>query len=236
MRFKIETGADVTIIAKKTWLAMKDKPRLEPTAVRLNSVDGQLKAFGQFVAVTKHRNTVYRINVIVIEGEKMTNLLSRDVAADMVLVCRQEQVIRSVTELADCCTAMVPVIKKTGAVRVRVDLKQLNAAVRREHHMLPSLSDIAPKHAESKVFSTLDAARGSWQIQIDEDSQLLTTVIRPFGRYAFCRLPFGISSVPEIFQCKTSTLLEGLDGVEVIITYWFMVVTEKNTTLVSMLS
>ena len=38
LRFKIDTGADVTITTKKTWLAMKDKPRLEPTAVRLNSV------------------------------------------------------------------------------------------------------------------------------------------------------------------------------------------------------
>ncbi|KAK2172476.1 hypothetical protein NP493_958g00015 [Ridgeia piscesae] len=91
LRFKIDTGADVTIITKKTWLAMKDKPRLEPTAVRLNSVGGQLKAFGQFMAVTKHRNTVYRFNVIVIEGEKITNLLSQDVAADMGLVCRLEQ-------------------------------------------------------------------------------------------------------------------------------------------------
>ena len=92
LRFKIDTGADVTIITKTTWLAMKDKPRLEPTAVRLNSVGGQLKAFDQFMAVTKHSNTVYRFNVIVIEGDKMTNLLSRDVAADMGLVCRLEQV------------------------------------------------------------------------------------------------------------------------------------------------
>ena len=44
------------------------------------------------MAVTKHRNTVYCFNVTVIEGEKMTNLLSRDVAADMGLVCRLEQV------------------------------------------------------------------------------------------------------------------------------------------------
>ena len=66
------------------------------------------------------------------------------------------------------------------------------------------------------MFSTLDAASGFWQIPIDEDSQLLTTFITPFGRYAFCRLPFGISTAPEIFQRKMSTLLEGLDGVEVI--------------------
>ena len=248
---------------------MKDKPRLEPIAIRLNSVGGQLKAFGQFMVVTKHRNTVYRFNMIVTEEEKMTNLLSRDVAADMGLVCRLEQVdasgdddariglmktepvtikvkagaeplylttarrvpfplmdavkeelnnmvesgvIRSVTEPTDWCAAMVPVIKKTGTVRICVDLKQLNTAVRREHHMLPSLEDIAPELAGSKVFSTLDAASGFWQIPIYEDSQLLTTFITPFGRYAFCRLPFGISSAPEIFQRKMSTLLEGLDG------------------------
>ena len=29
-------------------------------------------------------------------------------------------------------------------------------------------------------------------------------------------MPFGISSAPEIFQRKLSTLLEGLDGVKVI--------------------
>ena len=49
LRFKIDTGSDVTIITKKIWLAMKDKPRLEPTAVRLNSTGGQLKAFGQLM-------------------------------------------------------------------------------------------------------------------------------------------------------------------------------------------
>ena len=120
--------------------------------------------------------------------------------------------IRYVTEPTDWCAAMVPVIKKTGALRICVDLKQLNTAVRREHHMLHSLKDIAPKPAESKVFSTLDATSGFWQIQIEEDSQLLTIIITPFGRYGICRLPFEISSAPEIFQRKMSTLLEGLDG------------------------
>ena len=69
-------------------------------------------------------------------------------------------VIRYVTDPTDWCAAVVPVIKKTGAVRICVDVKQLNTAVRREHHMLPSLEDIAPKLAGSKVFSTLDAASG----------------------------------------------------------------------------
>ena len=42
---------------------------------------------------------------------------------------------------------------------------------------------------------------------------MLTTFITPFGRYCFNRLPFGISSAPEIFQRTMSSILEGLDGV-----------------------
>ena len=62
----------------------------------------------------------------------------------------------------------------------------------------------------------LCVSASTWRIPIDEDSQLLTTFITSFGRYAFCTLPFGISSAPEIFQHKMSTLAEGLDGIEVI--------------------
>ncbi|XP_060085463.1 uncharacterized protein K02A2.6-like [Ylistrum balloti] len=36
---------------------------------------------------------------------------------------------------------------------------------------------------------------------------------RPFGRFRYHRLPFGISSAPEIFQRRMSMILEGLDGV-----------------------
>ena len=45
---------------------------------------------------------------------------------------------------------------------------------------------------------------------------LAAVLITPFGCYAFRRLPFGIWSVPEIFQRKMLSLLEGLSEVEVI--------------------
>ena len=35
----------------------------------------------------------------------------------------------------------------------------------------------------------------------------------PFGRFAFRRLPFGISSAPEHFQKRMQRILEGLNGV-----------------------
>ena len=54
------------------------------------------------------------------------------------------------------------------------------------------------------VFSKLDAECGFHQILLSEDSQKLTTFINPFGRYCYTRLPFGITSAPEIFQRRMS--------------------------------
>jgi hypothetical protein len=68
-------------------------------------------------------------------------------------------------------------------------------------------------NSNSKFFSKLDANSGFSQIPLDPQSRLLTTFITPFGRFCFNRLPFGISSAPEIYQRMMSEILEGLDGV-----------------------
>lgn len=140
----------------------------------------------------------------------------------------KDEVIRKVTEPTGWCSPMVPVVKPSGALRICVDLKRLNKAVRREHYNLPSLDDIAPKLKGSTVFSKLDAASGFWQVPLEEESQLLTTFITPFGRFAFRRMPFGISSAPGIYQRKMSNLLHGMEGVQVIMDDVLIHGTERN--------
>ena len=78
-------------------------------------------------------------------------------------------------------------------------LKRLNKSMKREKYILPIIDDILPKLAGAKVFSLSDAASGFWQIRLCRESAKLTTFITPFGRYYFNRLPFGITSAPEIF-------------------------------------
>ncbi|KAI4884911.1 hypothetical protein NFI96_000924, partial [Prochilodus magdalenae] len=124
-------------------------------------------------------------------------------------------IIQKVTEPTEWYAPMVPAPKKSGKVRICADLKRLNKAVKRKRFILPTAEEIIAGLSGSTVFSSLDAAAGFWQIPLDKDSQRLTTFITPFARYCFKRLPFGITSAPEIFQRKMVETLEGLQGVSV---------------------
>ena len=111
------------------------------------------------------------------------------------------------------CAEMVVAPKKSGSVRICVDLKLLNLGVLREVHPLPKVDDTLAQLTGAKLFSKLDANSGFWQIPLAPASRLLTTFITPFGRFCFNKLPFGISSAPEHFQKRMSDILVGLEGV-----------------------
>lgn len=69
--------------------------------------------------------------------------------------------------------------------------------------------------AGAKYFSTLDATQGFLQIKLDEESSKLCTFGTPFGRNRFLRLPYGLSSAPEVFQEKMSQMFGNIEGVNV---------------------
>ena len=111
---------------------------------------------------------------------------------------------------------MVTVPKKNGKICICLDPKNLNKAIQRENYLLPTIEDIATCLHGAKVFTKLDVHSGFWHIALDKKSSYLTTFHTPFGRYHWNRVPFGISSAPEVFQCKMHKLTDGLSGIEVV--------------------
>ena len=122
-------------------------------------------------------------------------------------------VITPVDEPTDWVSSLVVVKKKNGKLRVCLDPRDLNRAIKREHYQLPSRDEITAQFAGAKYFSKLDASSGFWQIELDDESSKLCTFITPYGRYRFLRLPFGICSAPEVFHKIVHNLFAHVPGV-----------------------
>ena len=128
----------------------------------------------------------------------------------------RDDIIEAVEKPTAWISSMVVITKKDSKLRICLDPKDLNRAIRRENYQLPTIEDIATRLHGAKVFTVLDVRHGFWHVRLDDRSSYLTTFHTPFGRYRFKRMPFGISSAPEVFQKKMHELIEGLQGIEVV--------------------
>ena len=118
-------------------------------------------------------------------------------------------VITRETEPTEWVSQMVAARKKNGDVRICLDPRDLNKALRRPLYPMRTADDVAFRIGNAKVFSTLDAKAGFWQIRLDKKSSMRTTCSTPFGRYIFLRMPFGINAASEVFQQAMEHLFEG---------------------------
>lgn len=106
-------------------------------------------------------------------------------------------------------------VRRNNSLRICIDPVPLNAALKRPHFQFTTLDEILPEISRARVFSTVDAKKGFWQIKLSEESKL-TTFWTPFGRYRWLRLPFGISPAPEIFSQKMHEVTVGLKDIEIL--------------------
>ncbi|XP_043188392.1 uncharacterized protein K02A2.6-like [Amphibalanus amphitrite] len=117
-------------------------------------------------------------------------------------------------EPSDWCHPLVLVSKADGGVRICVDLTKLNKHVKRPLHPLSTPREaVSNISVNAKIFSTLDAKSGYWQLPLQESSQHLTTFITPWGRFRFLRAPMGLVSTGDEYGRRGGLALQGLNNV-----------------------
>lgn len=119
-------------------------------------------------------------------------------------------VLTPVSEPTDWVSSMVATHKKNSEeIRLCIDPRDLNKFIKRPHHPMRTVEEVAAQMPNSTVFSVLDAKSSFWQISLDHKTSLLTTFSTPFGRFRFLRMPFGINSASEVFQHAMEQIFAG---------------------------
>jgi len=124
-----------------------------------------------------------------------------------------QKIVTPISEPTDWVSSLAVATKKSGDIRVCIDPRPLNKALRREHYQLPTLEDVLPQLSKARIISTVDLKAGYWHVKLDEASSRLTTFTTPFGRYRWLRLPFGLNVSSEIFARRLRDCIHDLEGV-----------------------
>ena len=92
MRFKLDSGADVSIVARNNYEKRNPRPALIPADLKLSGVSVQIEVSGYFDADIRSSNQATRCTKIYVANHRTDNLLSRSVSVQLKLIQRLDNV------------------------------------------------------------------------------------------------------------------------------------------------
>lgn len=123
-----------------------------------------------------------------------------------------EDIIEKVNGPTSWLSPIVPIMKANNTLRICVDMRQANAAVKRKTYPFPTMDDVRYKIRKSKFFTKLDVKQAFHQIELSQKSREITTFVTHTGIYRYKRLFFGLNCAPEAYQQILEQILQGLEG------------------------
>lgn len=95
---------------------------------------------------------------------------------------------------------LVPTRKKTGEIKLCVDLRNVNKVSLRDNYPLPKLYHILQRVVGASRISLLDGFLGFNQILVPPNDQEKTAITTPWGNFKYVKIPFELKNVGVTFQ------------------------------------
>ena len=169
--------------------------------------DGLLKNYNHKLYIDKNVAPVaqrlrrYPLNLRNKINEELEKLLSKDF-------------IEPVDKPSEWISNLVITPKKDGSVRLCLDARMPNKAIKRKTYPIPTLESVIDELEGAKYFSKIDLRNAYCQILLDEKSRELTTFITEKGMYRYKRMIYGLTSASEDFQKLMEHCFSNLPGVK----------------------
>ncbi len=108
-------------------------------------------------------------------------------------------------------TFIIP--KKDMTVCTISEFRELNKRIVRRPYPIPKISTTLQELEGFTYVMALDLNMGYYTIRLDPMAATMCTIIFPFGKYSYLRLPMGMSGSADIFQAEKMDLMEALEYV-----------------------
>ena len=108
--------------------------------------------------------------------------------------------------------SFVIVKKPNGALRVCLDLTDLNKNIIRPVCNAQTMEDVIHKLKHAKYFAVFNTSNGFFHVPLDQESKLLTVMLTLFGIYVYNMLAMDLSNATDLFETCIREILQGLNG------------------------
>ncbi len=93
-----------------------------------------------------------------------------------------------------------------------MDYRQLNQVTKFDAYPMPRIEELLDQIGDAEYITTLDLAKGYWQVPMYLEDQDKTAFTSPRGLYEFTTMPFGLSGAPATFQRLMYDVLRGTES------------------------
>ncbi|XP_031335480.1 uncharacterized protein K02A2.6-like [Photinus pyralis] len=223
---KSETEADVYVVQGdgEALLSYETSVKLNLIHVSLNNKTISEISLSEYPNLTKGIGNLKHVKVMLHIDETITPVahkhrripihLRKAVEAELKRL-EQQDIIEKATGPTPWVSPIViiPRTSNPNQIRLCVDMREANKAIKRERHPTPTIDDILSELNGATTFSKIDLKDGYHQLTLHENSRYITVFSTHAGLYRYKRLSFGINSAAEIFQNIIRQTLINIQGV-----------------------
>jgi hypothetical protein len=101
--------------------------------------------------------------------------------------------------------------KKDLTVCTISDFRELNKRIVRKPYPIPKISTMLQELEGFTYATALDLNMGYYTIRLDPMASEMCTIIFPWGKYSYLRLPMGFTGSADIFQVEMGNLMASLE-------------------------